>query len=219
MNNMYIYERVRKPPDEAQRPITAGRLKGTTDINPMWRIKALTEVFGPCGIGWNTINEHYITIPVEATKEIICIYELDLIYRRDDGSWSEPVHGIGGNMLVEAERNGLHANDEGLKMAKTDALSVAAKALGFAADIYWQTDRTKYGEDSQQNSGQTTQPPPPPPQCVVCGNAIGNVTKKDGTVLSPQEVAANTQAKYGKALCASCWAEEKARSASATSAE
>ncbi|WP_254555280.1 hypothetical protein, partial [Salmonella enterica] len=29
-----------------------GRLKGMTDINPMWRIKALTEQFGPCGIGW-----------------------------------------------------------------------------------------------------------------------------------------------------------------------
>lgn len=23
-----------------------------TDINPMWRIKRLTEIFGPVGVGW-----------------------------------------------------------------------------------------------------------------------------------------------------------------------
>ena len=52
MNNMELYELGRQVPDEAKKPITAGRLKGFTDINPMWRIKRLTEMFGPCGIGW-----------------------------------------------------------------------------------------------------------------------------------------------------------------------
>ena len=23
-----------------------------TDINPVWRMKTLTEQYGPCGIGW-----------------------------------------------------------------------------------------------------------------------------------------------------------------------
>ena len=51
-DNLKIYNAVKKVPKEAQRPITGGRLKGKTEINPMWRIKALTEQFGPCGIGW-----------------------------------------------------------------------------------------------------------------------------------------------------------------------
>ena len=35
-------------------------------------------------------------------------------------------------------------SDECFKMALTDAISVAAKAIGVAADVYWQKDRTKY---------------------------------------------------------------------------
>ena len=54
MENLGIYESVRQVPPSAQREIQAGRLKGKTDINPMWRIKALTEQFGPCGMGWKT---------------------------------------------------------------------------------------------------------------------------------------------------------------------
>ena len=49
---MELYIQLQKTPPEAQKRIAAGRLKGMTDINPMWRIKRLTEVFGPCGIGW-----------------------------------------------------------------------------------------------------------------------------------------------------------------------
>lgn len=52
MNNLDLYNKVRNVPQEARKSINAGRLKGMTDINPMWRIKALTEQFGPCGIGW-----------------------------------------------------------------------------------------------------------------------------------------------------------------------
>ena len=51
MENLLIYNALREVPDEAKREIQSGRLKGKTDINPMWRIKALTERFGPCGIG------------------------------------------------------------------------------------------------------------------------------------------------------------------------
>ena len=37
--NMSIYNAVRSVPNEAIKPIGAGRLKGFSDINPMWRIK------------------------------------------------------------------------------------------------------------------------------------------------------------------------------------
>ena len=52
MENMEIYNALRNPPETAKKKIGGGRLNGMTDINPMWRIKALTERFGPCGFGW-----------------------------------------------------------------------------------------------------------------------------------------------------------------------
>ena len=52
MGNMAIYDEVKSVPENAQKTIQGGRLKGMTDINPMWRIEKLTEVFGPCGVGW-----------------------------------------------------------------------------------------------------------------------------------------------------------------------
>ena len=51
-DNMIVYDAVRAVPNSAKRSISAGRLKGKTDINPMWRIKVLTEQFGVCGFGW-----------------------------------------------------------------------------------------------------------------------------------------------------------------------
>ena len=47
MDNLAIYNAVRNVPENAKKPIAGGPLKGKTDINPMWRIKALTEQFGP----------------------------------------------------------------------------------------------------------------------------------------------------------------------------
>lgn len=52
MDKMTIYESARVVPKEARKSIGGGRLKGMTDINPMWRVKKLTELFGPAGIGW-----------------------------------------------------------------------------------------------------------------------------------------------------------------------
>ena len=42
MNNMKFYDYGRSVPEVAMKPINAGRLKGMSDINPMWRIKTLT---------------------------------------------------------------------------------------------------------------------------------------------------------------------------------
>ena len=50
-DNLKLYNAVRSVPAEAQKKINGGRLKGMTDINPMWRIKTLTEQFGVCGVG------------------------------------------------------------------------------------------------------------------------------------------------------------------------
>lgn len=137
-SNLELYEAFAQPPKEALKPIEAGRLKGKTDINPMWRIKALTEQFGPCGIGWRYEILKQWTEP-GANDEIAAFCNILLFYR-DGERWSEGIPGTGGSAFVSKERNGMYVSDECYKMALTDAISVAAKALGMAAEVYWNTN-------------------------------------------------------------------------------
>ena len=151
MDNLMIYNTVREVPPEAKKNIAGGRLKGMTDINPMWRIKKLTEVFGACGIGWKyEIVEKWIETAM-AKDEITANVIINLYIRDEDGKWSDPIPGIGGSMLVASERSGLYVNDECYKMALTDAISVACKALGMGADVYWEKDTTKYNDPKKDN--------------------------------------------------------------------
>lgn len=141
MDNLHIYNAAREVPPEAQKQFNNGRFSGT-DINPMWRIKKLTELFGPCGIGW------YYEVLSERSERLtddtlIAVVDLNL-YIKHDGEWSKPIFGTGGNQLISKTKSGVSTSDEGYKMALTDALSVACKALGIGADVYFQKDKTKY---------------------------------------------------------------------------
>lgn len=141
-DNLTIYNTVRNPPKEALKPIKGGRLSGYTDINPMWRIKALTEQFGVCGIGWKyTITKQWTE--QGANGEVAAFTNIDL-YIKVNGEWSDAIPGTGGSSFIAKERSGLYTSDECFKMSLTDAISVACKSLGFAADIYWNNDRSKY---------------------------------------------------------------------------
>lgn len=142
MDNMKIYNAMRETPQEARKTIGAGRLKGFTDINPMWRIKRLTEVFGACGTGWK-YEVIYQDIIDGANEEKKAFVNILLYYKTEDG-WSEPIFGTGGASYISVERNGLYTNDECFKMALTDAIGTACKALGMSADIFFDKDRTKY---------------------------------------------------------------------------
>ena len=144
MDNLRIYEKARVVPDKAKKQISAGRLKGMTDINPMWRIKMLTELFGPCGEGWWYEIVDMNIVPCEGTNETAAFVTIKLLYRLESGEYSKPIYGTGGSMFVASEQRGLHASDECYKMALTDAISVASKALGIGADVYWDKDSTKY---------------------------------------------------------------------------
>ena len=141
-DNLKLYNAVRKPPEEALKTIKGGRLNGYTDINPMWRIKTLTEQFGPCGIGWKyTITKQWIEEGAKGEKCAFC--NIDLFVKIGD-QWSEAIPGTGGSGFIINESKGPYTSDECYKMALTDAISVACKALGFAADVYWNSDRSKY---------------------------------------------------------------------------
>ena len=151
MNNLDRYERVRSVPESAKRKIEAGRLKGFTDINPMWRIKKLIEEFGEVGVGWYTkIEQTWVDEGANGEKTANIIISLFTV---TDGTPSAPIIGIGGSYLISKEKNGLYTDDECWKKAYTDALSVACKAIGIGADVYYEKDSSKYGSSHEGNTG------------------------------------------------------------------
>lgn len=177
-DKMFVYNQVDKVPQEALKSIGAGRLRGMSDINPMWRIKAMTKAFGPCGIGWRyTIDKQWTE---QYGNEVKCFCNISL-YIKVDGTWSEAIQGTGGSAIVAMERGGAYVNDEAYKMALTDALSVAMKALGVGANIYFSKDAdygTKYAMQStppQPTASQQSAPQPTPQQLLVI--AKGDATK------------------------------------------
>jgi hypothetical protein len=148
-----IYDKLSKPDPLSLKPITGGRLKGKTDINPQWRYRAMTEMFGLCGIGWKYTIDRQWTEP-GANGEVLAFVNIS-VYVKHDGMWSEAIPGTGGSTLIAKEKESMYNSDEAFKMATTDALSVAMKMLGVASAIYaGQWDGTKY-------IGQTAPPPAP----------------------------------------------------------
>lgn len=153
-DNLKIYNFIKSVPEEAQKQITGGRLKGMTDIKPMWRIEKLTEVFGVCGLGWYTATKNKEIID-GANGEKIAVVDINLFvnyknpFGLDEDLWSEPIEGTGGSSFIANEKNGLYTSDECFKMAYTDALSVACKSLGMGAEIYW--GDSKYQNKASEN--------------------------------------------------------------------
>lgn len=158
MEKLGYYNQLRRPPESALRKIEAGRLKGKSDINPQWRIEKMTEVFGPCGIGWKyEITNKWTQDATEG--QVFCFVDVNLYIKGDE--WSEPIPGTGGSMLIELESRGLHCNDEAYKMALTDALSVAMKTIGVAGDIYaGMHNGSKYTQDSAPVQNTAVKPAP-----------------------------------------------------------
>ena len=166
MDNLKVYNAVRKPPAEALKEIQAGRLKGMSDINPMFRIKALTEQFGMCGIGWKyVITKQWLEGGPK--EEQAAFVNIDL-FVKVEGEWSAAIPGTGGSSFIANESRGPHMSDECFKMALTDAISVSCKALGFAADVYWRQDKSKYDKPSQE-----------PPQAPVSRPNVVPIPKVD----------------------------------------
>ena len=164
MDNLKYYEQGRSVPKEAQKVIGGGRLQGFTDINSMWRIKKLTEMFGAAGVGWwYTIDKQWLETAPNGEIKAFC--NITLYYKDPEtGEESKGIPGHGGNSFISKEKKGDYVDDECYKKALTDAISIAAKALGIGADIYFAEDRTKYDKREEEPSKETPKKITPTPK-------------------------------------------------------
>lgn len=159
--NLRFYNQGRTVPANALKPIKAGRLKGMSDINPMWRMKRLTEIFGPVGFGWKyTIDRQWVE-PYGQEVKVFCNISL-FVRDPETKEWSDAIPGVGGSAVVSVESKGPYVNDEAYKMALTDALSIAMKPIGIGADIWYGENATghnesKYEQYTRTDNSQPTQ--------------------------------------------------------------
>jgi hypothetical protein len=200
-DNMKIYEALATPPNDAVKTIGAGKLKGFSDINPQWRYEALTNLFGPCGVGWKYTIDEWHTQEV-STGELMIFVKVSLyIIDKESGHWSEPIPAFGGDYIIKKDKNGIHGNDEAMKMAVTDALGTACKMIGVAADIYRGlvakgASDSKYARREYQNQPQVNVNSG---QDAMRQNALKALDdKRKALQLEPGEVTALIGAYYNK---------------------
>ncbi len=105
-----------------------------TTIDPMYQIMKMTEVFGPCGIGWGWSAKYTYT-------EANVFAEVSI--------WVEtPIQTYGPVSSVQSlhKTNG-KLDDECTKKAMTDALTKALSHVGVSADVFLgMHDNVKYIE-------------------------------------------------------------------------
>lgn len=195
--NLRFYLKGCEVPADAIKPIKAGRLRGMSDVNPMWRMRRLTEIFGPVGFGWRyeitkQWTEEFVhsktqteTLPMPGVrptfnesgqqttqgfspvagseteccvKEVKCFCNINLYVRDPETKeWGAAIPGTGGSTIVAKESSGAYFNDEGYKMALTDALSIAMKAIGIGGNIWYGPKATGHNE-SKYEDGTQVQP-------------------------------------------------------------
>lgn len=209
MENMQYYDMGRSVPKNATKSFSNGRFSGT-DINPMWRIKKLTEMFGPVGLGWYTEvtrQEHIMT----DDANVMVFVDINLYVKYGD-TWSKPIFGTGGNIL-KAKGKG---DDDGFKKAYTDALSIACKALGIGADVWYSADAESNYDPQSKYADQYTDPieaakqndpnivTDGTPRCESCGKVITGWVDANGKRYTASAIIKRAKTKYNGCYCPDC---------------
>lgn len=144
MSNMQYYSAARQVPAGAVKAIKGGAYgaAGLSDINPQWRIERMTEIFGPCGIGWVFTPEYWM-------ENGVCYAHVAVQYKHG-GEWSRPVHGYGGTKIGNKDDSDL------IKSTVTDALGNALRYIGIGADVWYKPENT--AEQNQFDSKYSAPP-------------------------------------------------------------
>lgn len=133
----------------------AGGFKGTA-IKPQWVVQRLTEVFGPCGIGWG-VGEPTFQV-VNAGNEIL-VYCTAYCWH---GDRDNVIHGVGGDKVLTQRQSGPFTDDEAFKKAFTDAIMNAFKFIGVGHDVHMgRFDDSKYVQEVEREFANGPKTPSP----------------------------------------------------------
>lgn len=140
--NRSLWDKLQFTEKSATKQIT-GKGRPMTDINPTWRMLRMTEMFGPCGKGWNWNIEREWESEVGGKKYV---YVKLTLWWSDDNGVTRYLVGphIGGTDMSQGK-------DEAYKQSVTDAFGKCASMLGVAADVYlgmWTDNDSKYQNEA-----------------------------------------------------------------------
>ncbi|MFB6349442.1 hypothetical protein ACFBZI_08415 [Moraxella sp. ZJ142] len=113
MDNLSLWNKAARVPEQFLKPIGFGKLKGKSDINPQWRLMMMTECFGVVGHGWTYRIVRTWSEP-HPNGSLMCFAEVAVKTKLND-QWGEEFSGIGGSEIIESNKNGLQSNDDGYK--------------------------------------------------------------------------------------------------------
>lgn len=139
--NTVLWNRCSTTPGEYLKDFKrAGGFQGSS-IDPVYRIRLLTEMFGPCGKGWGFVQEDQWT---DGGSGAYVVYVRGHLWYMLDGERYQTMSHTGGT-------NTDRTPDESYKMAETDALGKCCLDLGLAADVYMGVhDADKYQDNAPQ---------------------------------------------------------------------
>jgi len=165
MGNLDIWNTLGKTdPDQTKAFTRGGGFKGTA-VKPIYTEHKMTEVFGPCGIGWG-FTEPSFQVVAGDNKEVLVYCWLSLWVVRD-GVKSELIPGVGGDKVVSHIKANTQYNrperwendDEAFKKAFTDAIGNAMKHLGMSADVHMgMFDDSKYVATRRKEEREAAEP-------------------------------------------------------------
>lgn len=141
-----IWSRLERTDPRATKPFTrSGGFRGT-QIDPAWRLKRMTEEFGPVGRGWGYEQLEWTVVE---RMVFCCVRVWYLDPETGERCWTGPQWG--GTEIVRRRRDGAEApDDECFKMSVTDALGKCLLQLGLAADVHMGLfDDSKYREEAE----------------------------------------------------------------------
>lgn len=140
--NTVLWNRCSTTPGEYLKDFKRGGGFQGLSIDPVYRIRLLTEMFGPCGKGWGFIQEDQWT---DGGSGAYVVYVRGHLWYMLDGERYQTMSHTGGT-------NTDRTPDESYKMAETDALGKCCLDLGLAADVYMGVhDADKYQDNSPQS--------------------------------------------------------------------
>ncbi len=181
MSNTRIWDKLGKTDPAQTKGFTrSGGFKGTA-IKPIWCALKMTELFGPCGIGWGMTEPQFQVMP--AVDEVMVYCTVGLWYS-EEGVESKTVYGVGGDKVLVKQSSGLRSSDEAFKMAYTDALGNAMKFIGVAADIHMGLfDDSKYVNEMKEEFNPKVQNIQPPPKSLKAA-----LTESNGFITEEQRL-------------------------------